>query len=491
MVSAREKEYLRQLAQAASKQMATEQLLILVAVEDGLLDFCRKLVATGGLQSPAGQMLAEACRKTRCPFDEFLHHIQEVLRSLDVSADSSKDAYAILGLPPATPLPEVKRTFRQLSLQYHPDHAAQGVDSNAFIEIHSAYKTILADQNGETGSVSTPWRHLEEGSDIPATAHKKFFATLVGVVAVLLLITFVLTGRKNSALLQQNSLYQGSQIVQNQPASQSPAQTISQPEPPAQEDSVAQRADFDTVTAPVQQKKGREFSLRQPLAQSPLPTAKPLPEVEAPKSAPPKEEARQTLQPVIAISSTPEVRKIIRATEPQVNVPPAQQLKEPVQPVQVTQQIEEVVDQVVRVDPEAPMSTAPEEEVQQEESPLQVMHQVKGVVDQFVRVYQARDVEEFYGLFSPGATENDQPLLSLRDRYESLFRENLVIQLKILNMNWQKRDQQNQIRGSFVASYFHNTGDVNTLTGALCFTVIQSESQYKISRFDYTLEKTK
>lgn len=47
--------------------------------------------------------------------------------------------YRILGVPPGTPQEELKKIYKKLALQYHPDH---GGDENHFKEIVKAYDIL-------------------------------------------------------------------------------------------------------------------------------------------------------------------------------------------------------------------------------------------------------------------------------------------------------------------------------------------------------------
>jgi hypothetical protein len=50
----------------------------------------------------------------------------------------------LLGLPPHAGYLDVKKRFRELAMQYHPDH---GGDANKFIELIGVYEKITGDKN--------------------------------------------------------------------------------------------------------------------------------------------------------------------------------------------------------------------------------------------------------------------------------------------------------------------------------------------------------
>ncbi len=54
-----------------------------------------------------------------------------------------KDHYHILGIPPGSNTTQIKKAFRKLALQYHPDKQNEiGNDGSKFIEIQEAYETL-------------------------------------------------------------------------------------------------------------------------------------------------------------------------------------------------------------------------------------------------------------------------------------------------------------------------------------------------------------
>jgi hypothetical protein len=72
-----------------------------------------------------------------------------------LTAPPEKDPWKILGLPPGTPIKEVKSHFRRLAIQFHPD-SLQELDeerresaARAFIAIQEAYREIVAEGDTE------------------------------------------------------------------------------------------------------------------------------------------------------------------------------------------------------------------------------------------------------------------------------------------------------------------------------------------------------
>ena len=54
-----------------------------------------------------------------------------------------KDYYTILELEPSATLPEIKKAYRRLALQYHPDiNPNDSYAAAQFVEIKEAYETL-------------------------------------------------------------------------------------------------------------------------------------------------------------------------------------------------------------------------------------------------------------------------------------------------------------------------------------------------------------
>jgi DnaJ like chaperone protein len=71
-------------------------------------------------------------------------------------SESVEDSYRLLGLEPGAPMHEVRRVYRRLAAQFHPDAAAdlgeqrQKQAEEAFKKIHAAYRRILETERRDT-----------------------------------------------------------------------------------------------------------------------------------------------------------------------------------------------------------------------------------------------------------------------------------------------------------------------------------------------------
>ncbi|ELR21545.1 DnaJ domain containing protein [Acanthamoeba castellanii str. Neff] len=84
-----------------------------------------------------------------------------ILRGMEVTYDKDYDEfqtnYDILGIARGAPMADVKKAFRKLSLQYHPDKQSNCLDcADKFLQINSAYKQIGDYEKGLLRLVNTP-----------------------------------------------------------------------------------------------------------------------------------------------------------------------------------------------------------------------------------------------------------------------------------------------------------------------------------------------
>jgi molecular chaperone DnaJ len=102
---------------------------------------------------------------------------------MGVSIVSSRNYYEILGLKKGAPLKEIKKRFRQLALQYHPDrNPGDLISEEHFKLIAEAYhvlsngkKRCLYDQKGYDGLREQGYQGFQRTEDVLRTFATEFF----------------------------------------------------------------------------------------------------------------------------------------------------------------------------------------------------------------------------------------------------------------------------------------------------------------------------
>jgi molecular chaperone DnaJ len=102
---------------------------------------------------------------------------------MGVSIVSSRNYYEILGLRKGAPLKEIKKRFRQLALQYHPDrNSGDLISEEHFKLVAEAYHVLsdgkkrrLYDQKGYDGLREQGYQGFERTEDVLRTFATEFF----------------------------------------------------------------------------------------------------------------------------------------------------------------------------------------------------------------------------------------------------------------------------------------------------------------------------
>jgi hypothetical protein len=89
------------------------------------------------------------------------------------------DPYAVLGLPPGAPLDEVKRAYRRLAKQLHPDTAGD-VATKRFLAVQAAYETIVGGGGARPGGAPRPAARPSQADPTRARATRDAYRTRTG-----------------------------------------------------------------------------------------------------------------------------------------------------------------------------------------------------------------------------------------------------------------------------------------------------------------------
>ncbi|XP_057787826.1 chaperone protein dnaJ 8, chloroplastic [Salvia miltiorrhiza] len=80
------------------------------------------------------------------------HNNRKEFRVSCISSAAVFDSYKTLRIQPGASESEVKKAFRQLALQYHPDVCRGSNCGTQFHQINEAYDIVMSNLRGETGA---------------------------------------------------------------------------------------------------------------------------------------------------------------------------------------------------------------------------------------------------------------------------------------------------------------------------------------------------
>jgi hypothetical protein len=187
------------LVKEYSRNSGTEDLIGFVADTTGMLSACQELLQIIDAENGENlEWLQSECAGYGIVRSSFLEEISRIVALFHPDQDV-EDHYVTLGVPVGAGSDEIKKAFRRLSLQYHPD-TAPIVDRghpDKFIEITKAYHSLLAvGQNVQKNNSSNPdaqannWRRKKERS-VSTEQRKKVFAWALGLLFVLVFISII------------------------------------------------------------------------------------------------------------------------------------------------------------------------------------------------------------------------------------------------------------------------------------------------------------
>lgn len=151
-----EREQIGRLIRRFAAKAATDDLLVLIAETDGLLEACKRLLAEAKDPVTAAWLQSE-CEAAKTRPGLFLAEIEDILTVIKPSQEHA-DLYALLELEPGSGREAIKRNYRQLSRRYHPDAGGSEGDEDTFIRITKAYQQLMASAKTTETELPAPRR---------------------------------------------------------------------------------------------------------------------------------------------------------------------------------------------------------------------------------------------------------------------------------------------------------------------------------------------
>ena len=210
-MNTQEREQIGRLIRRFAAKAATDDLLVLIAETDGLLEACKRLLAEAKDPVTAAWLQSE-CEAAKTRPDQFLAEIEAILTVIKPSQEHT-DLFALLELEPGSGREAIKRNYRRLSRRYHPDTGGTEGDEDTFIRITQAYQRLLASTDSTPGELSTPrrenshWRNsVVAGSSDLRRTQKRRNVVVVALLSLALIFVSLLAARTYNSRVMMTGL---------------------------------------------------------------------------------------------------------------------------------------------------------------------------------------------------------------------------------------------------------------------------------------------
>ena len=210
-MNSRAREQIGRLIQMFAAKAATDDLLILIAETDGLLQACKQLLAEAKDPVTAAWLQSE-CEAAKTRPDQFLAEIEAILTVIKPGQEHT-DLYALLELEPGAGREAIKRNYRRLSRRYHPDTGGNEGDEDTFIRITQAYQRLMASAETTETELPTPrrenshWRNsVVAGSSDLRRTQKRRNVVVVALLSLALIFVSLLAARTYNSRVMMTGL---------------------------------------------------------------------------------------------------------------------------------------------------------------------------------------------------------------------------------------------------------------------------------------------
>lgn len=515
-----------------STDNGTESMLDYVADTNGMLGACKELFDINGTIDHAlvDWFYLECSRYSVAP-NSFADAVTQMLAIFNGNYES-QDHYATLGLTPDATADEVKSAYRKLSLQHHPDRAANNdtCDPQLFININKAYRAITEPEkfNLQTSSPeSKPDWNATKKRTVSANQKKKLIYWGAGMVVILLVMMVVgsINVRKRAMLagLTEN---RGAFVPPQEDAVQETPDKIvgrdvgalakEEETPPApiepkgkvfkeamettiqvEEDGVTSVRDISKVEEKSLHEISSELEKEEVVAvesdQLEVVEHATVPKKQLVLQTPLQED--DTIQPDSIELQTGDLTIKIPDEEQLEAEPMVQNEKNNIQAQQVAiiekpESEEVLIDETINDNNGLIQSVELANNAQEANivAPEDQQKQIDQFFTEYQKAYAERNIISFSRYFSPDAIENDKPFSVMIPTYIDLFESTSDILLKINVLFWQKVDENVQVEGRFSVKLKYKRGRESNGAGTISFLLRKEEGTYKIASLAYEFD---
>ncbi|MFA6290973.1 MAG: DnaJ domain-containing protein, partial [Victivallales bacterium] len=470
-------------------------------------------------------------------YSYFLQETGQILQ-LFQSDEEQDDSYGILGLPFSASLAEVKRAYRRLMVQYHPDTAGNTDrdTTEQFVRINKAYHTITTSNRQEpvdktSAGTAHSWRYGKTES-VSGRVSKKSIVWIAALILGSVFSCYLIAQIYSEKVMMSTLEHSGAAFV---PPAKKPqaaplvvamtfaekmkiAETTEKAEQAArQKESEAEHAKrADSVEPPELKAVKPAIPLEQEKMvaippQEVVPAIPSLSEIESKKTKPAEKvkkakelrysETKAEKATLKTVHEDGAAKKEITAQTTKsiivsdLKKEDSAELRQPVvediaqQDEQISTGIanaaakQEIAFQPVVDEPPQGQETARDES----RSEPDMQQRIDSFLLEYCRAYAEKNLIEFTRFFELDATENGKPITELVGTYTNLFESTKTIELRISTLKWEESSKgQITLNGSFKIDQVYQNAEVVHGSGKIDFLLVADHEKLLVKKMSYS-----
>jgi hypothetical protein len=441
------------------------------------------------------EKITALCHASQISIDHLTLEIQRILAVF--APDTISDEYAVLGLDANADLGQIKQAFRKLSLKFHPDAGSSTSNSDKFIEVCQAYKSIISRHNAgnqirEQGTVN--WYYRKERT-IPTQKKRKNIILFSTLAALLFFFSIVAPIFYKKKVMRKNLNYTDPVLI----SKSAPVATQLSPEDPAAEESSATTGTQTTtvmsqLTVESQPAPGSEIDIPEPVK-----TEQTAQEIQQEQ----KVINKSSLSSLTETQSEIEKNEIITEKESQ---PTSEQFPLQITATPKTNISKQPSAKITSITPQKIKSRTTKIVVQQTATShqkdiakpipkpipkpiLPSLTSLNNFLDAYTAAYESKNFQQFSLFFTADATENDKSFSDQQERYVKLFQSIDTINFNIGILSSVIQNGDILITGRFQAIFAYPQAQPIQRKGAITILLKNNGRDYLIKKLNYTFNK--
>jgi DnaJ-domain-containing protein 1 len=476
--------------------MSTDRMLASIADNTGMLDACQLLIRKNNEDDrEVMSWVDEQCYQRKVDLRSFLYEVQQVV-SIFQPGQENDEYYLTLGLEVGASDKEIKESYRELCLRYHPDTTTLNADdaATAFIEVNKAYQVLRNNNDGgqkhsiPSAPSSPHWRQENKTNPVSVTKKRRnifWFSSLT----LLMIVVSILAARsyQKKAMITGLQLHQAAFIPPNSDFE------VEVKETPLKDNSALALAKADKVEKVAVNVGGAKIPGEELPKTEAITIAEKVSEVSL---VSPEEAVEKNPEEIVAEELVVREKKSDgKSLEPAQSVPAGKILDKPevIIVVKDSKKAKKLFEHSPLSEVSVPVAVPPIEVAEPEPTPEKVHAVMQSKIEHFLKnyiaAYENKDLETFSSFFDEYATENGKAINSVFPTYIELFTAAGEIIFDISILKWTKKQSNVEMDGRFTIRIHYKDGKKVKGNGNISFVFKDLQPELLIKAMAYKFDK--